>query len=196
MTVPTSGNSENKHSDESLVQLLQDDHEWALKEIFSRHHLRLYRLATSILHDSDLAKDIVQEVFIDLWNRRHTSQIRQLSGYLLRAVKFQVLNQLRNGKLREHHLQMVEQVEFINQTEEAINFKETEHALKESLNQLPPRCRQVFFLSRFEYLSNKEISKRLNISSKTVEVQITKALAFLRANFEKSISVLISALFL
>lgn len=195
MSYPTPYNNENTYSDEALVQLLRDDQDWALKEIFSRHHLRLHRLATSILHDSELAKDIVQDVFIDLWNRRHTSQIQQLSGYLLRAVKFQVLNQLRNGKLHEHHLKTVQRVEFVNQTEEAINFKETEHALREKMNQLPPRCRQVFFLSRFEYLSNKEISKRLNISSKTVEVQITKALAFLRANLEKSISVFITTLF-
>lgn len=195
MTFSTSQNSENAYPDEALVAMLRDNQEWALKEVFNRHHLRLYRFATSILHDNEPAKDIVQDVFIDLWNRRHTSQIRQLSGYLLRAVKFQVLNHLRNGKLREHHLKVVQQVEFANQTEEAINFKETEHALKESLNQLPPRCRQVFFLSRFEYLSNKEISKRLNISNKTVEVQITKALAFLRAALGKSIFGLITLFF-
>jgi len=195
MSFSTPHNSENKHSDEALVEMLRDDNAWALKEIFDRHNLRLYHLAANILHDSELAKDIVQDVFIDIWNRRHTSHIQQLSGYMLRAVKFQVLNQLRNGKIREHHLKTVQQTVFVNQTEEAINFQETEHALKESLNQLPPRCRQIFFLSRFEYLSNKEISTRLNISSKTVEVQITKALAFLRANLEKSISILIASLF-
>lgn len=167
-------------TDEALIEMLKLDHDWALKEIFTRYNVRLFRLAAGVLHDEDLAKDIVQDIFIDLWNRRHSSHIQVLSNYLFRAIKFQVLKQIRNGKLHDHHLKMVENIQFANQTEESIDYKELEDMLQKAVGELSPRCKEVFVLSRFENLSHKEISSRLKISTKTVEVQITKALSFLR----------------
>lgn len=174
------------YTDEALLNMLRSNlqQEWAFEMIFNRYHARLFRIAMGVLHDENLAKDLVQDIFIDLWNRRHASNIKELSAYLLTAIKFQVLKQLRNGKLHERHLKIMQRVQFVNQTEESINFQELEKMLHESIDQLPPRCKEVFFLSRFENLSNKEISDRLKISTKTVEGQITKALSFLRANID------------
>jgi len=177
---------DNRHQldDEALLEMLRLDYEWALKEIFSRYHLRLFRLAFGVLQDEDLAKDLVQDLFIDLWYRRQNSNIKELSHYLTRAIKFQVLKQLRNGKLREYHLKMIQNVKFANETEESLNFQELESSLQKALDELPLRCKEVFVLSRFENLSHKEIAARLNISTKTVEVQITKALAQLRIKLQ------------
>lgn len=177
---------ENRHQliDEALLEMLGLNYEWALKEIFSRYHLRLFRLAAGVLQDEDLAKDLVQDVFVDLWQRRQSANIRELAHYLTRAIKFQVLKQLRNGKLREHHLKMAQNVQFANQTEEALQFEELENSLQYAIDQLPPRCKEVFVLSRFENLSHKEIAARLHISTKTVEVQITKALAHIRIKLQ------------
>lgn len=171
-------------SDEVLVEMLRADHAWALKEIFNRYHLRLFRSAAGVLKDDDQAKDLVQDVFIDLWNRRGTSDIRILSHYLFRAIKFQVLNHLRNGKLQDHHLKLAQKVQFANQTEEMLNFEQLEVQLQKAIELLPSRCREVFFLSRYQSLSHKEISTQLNISPKTVEAQITKALSILRSKLE------------
>lgn len=168
-------------SDEALVGMLKHDHEWAFKEIFTRYNLRLYQLAVGVLHDEALAKDLVQDVFIDVWNRRSSSDIKILSHYLVRAIKFQVLKQLRNGKVQEHHLQTIQKIQFVNQTEESLDFQEMDAAIKKIVSELPPRCKEIFILSRFENLSHKEISAQLNISCKTVEVQVGKALSVLRS---------------
>ena len=171
-------------SDEVLLAMLRSEQEWALKEIFDRYHMRLFRIAAGVLNNDEQAKDFVQDVFIDLWDRRHTSNIQVLSHYLSRAIKFQVLNHLRNGKLRDHHLKQAQKVQFVNQTEDMLNFQECEIQLQNAISLLPPRCREVFLLSRYQCMSHKDISVHLKISPKTVEVQIGKALSILRAKLE------------
>lgn len=178
-------------SDEALLEMLRSECEWALKEIFDRYNSRLFRLAAGVLNDDDQAKDLVQDVFIDLWNRRHTSHIQILSHYLSRAIKFQVLRYLRDGKLKDHHLKLAQKVQFANQTEEMLNFQELEIQLQKAIDVLSPRCREVFYLSRYQSLSHKEISARLKISPKTVEAQISKALSFLRTKLEGIILLII-----
>jgi len=179
-------NSDNERSDEELVAMLCSAvcEQEALEQIFHRYHKQLYHVAYSILRNEAIAKDVVQDIFIDLWNRRDHSVIKNLSGYLQGAIKFQVLKHLRNGKIRDRHLAVMEAVKFVNATEEAINFSELERILKDSVEMLPPRCKEVFMLSRFENLTNKEISDRLNISTKTVEGQLTKALSFLKSQIK------------
>jgi RNA polymerase sigma-70 factor (family 1) len=183
-------------TDEALIEMLRSNHEWALKVIFNRYNIPLYQLAVGVLRDEALAKDIVQDVFIDLWARRNTSNIQILNNYLMTAIKFQALKQLRNGKLQEHHLRLIQNIQFVNQTEEAINVRELDTSLKLALEQLPPRCKQVFELSRFENLSHKEIAGKLGITAKTVEVQIHKALAVLRKSLDKTIGLAFVGLFL
>jgi RNA polymerase sigma-70 factor (ECF subfamily) len=181
----TSRSDELTLSDEALIEMLRLDHGWALKEIFDRYNVKLFRLAWGVLRDDAIAKDVVQNVFIDLWNRRHTSNIQIVFPYLSRAVKFQVLKQIRDAKLHQQHVETTSTIEFTNQTEEAIDYKELEALLEEAISELSPRCREVFQLSRYENLSHKEISARLNISTKTVEVQIGKALSFLREKLSR-----------
>lgn len=178
---PSLFHDKNPFADDTLIDLLREDNEWALKAIYNRHHLRLFHLAAGVLRDDAAAKDLVQDVFIDLWKRRKESKIQNLAHYLSRAVKFQTLKQLRNGKLREHHLRLMEKIEFTNQTEDNMNFQELESRLRDAMDELPPKCKEVFRLSRFEYLSNKEISLRMKISVKTVEIHMTKALVTLRS---------------
>lgn len=174
-------------TDEALIEMLRLDHGWALKEIFNKYHVQLFSLAQGVLRDEASAKDIVQEIFIDLWNRRHNSDIRVLSHYLTRAVRFQVLKNIRDSKNRDRHIEVLENIQFVNQTEEGINADELESSLTEAVDQLPPRCKEVFVLSRYENLTHKEISSRLKISPKTIEVQITKALAHLRSFIDKTV---------
>ncbi len=176
--------------------MLRGDHACALKEIFNRFQTRLFRMAFGVLEDEALAKDIVQEVFIDLWNRRHTTDIQNLQSYLPAAIKYQTLNQLRNGKLREHHLKLIQNIQFVNQTEESINVEELDASLRIALDQLPARCKEVFELSRFENLTHKQIAGKLGITAKTVEVQIHKALSVLRKRLDKTIVIMFGYLLL
>lgn len=182
-------------SDTVLIELLSTDCDWALKEIFDRYNIKLFRLAEGVLNNEDLAKDVVQEIFIDLWNRRHSSNIQVLGHYLVRAVKFQVLKQLRQGKARAHHLELMHNILVINQTEESIHYKELEGSLKKALNNLSPRCKEVFEMSRFENLSHKEIAEKLGITPKTVEVQIHKALTYLRTCINSTLMLILCMFF-
>lgn len=159
----------------------------ALHEIFVRYHARLYRTVTGLLSDAELAKDIVQEIFIDLWNRRGSADIQVLQPYLIAAVRFKALARLRNGRVQAHHLALMERIQFVNQTEDAINVKELNQSLQAALSELSPRCKEVFELSRFENLTHKQIAGRLGITPKTVEVQIHKALTLLRKKLDKAV---------
>jgi RNA polymerase sigma-70 factor (family 1) len=178
-------------SDEQLLQSLQQDSRQAFNELYFRHWENLYRAAYSVLRDEDSAKDIVHEVFFSIWKKRHTQQIRQLSAYLFQAVKFQVARQLRHGKLLDIHVEQLGHLHTMNTTEESLHASELDALLETTLDKLPERCRDVFYLSRFEQLSNKEIAQRLNLSTRTVEWHISNALKHLRHSIENTFLLLI-----
>jgi RNA polymerase sigma-70 factor (ECF subfamily) len=178
-------------SDEQLLQSLQQDSRQAFNELYFRHWEDLYRAAYTVLRDEDSAKDIVQEVFFSIWKKRHTQQIRQLSAYLFQAVKFQVARQLRHGKLLDIHVEQLGHLHAMNTTEESLHASELDALLETTLGKLPERCRDVFYLSRFEQLSNKEIAQRLNLSTRTVEWHISNALKHLRHSIENTFLLLI-----
>jgi RNA polymerase sigma-70 factor (ECF subfamily) len=182
-------------ADEALVKMLTEDNDYALREIFCRYNGRLFKMAVSVLKDEAVAKDLVQELFIDLWRRRKSSHIRNLSNYLSRAIKFQVLKQLRDNKIEDHHVKLAANLQFANQTEDSLNREELETLLRKAVDELPARCREIFIRSRFENLSHKEIALQLGISTKTVETQISKALQFLRDRVEKAMFLAICILF-
>ena len=170
--------------DELLVNLLREDNELALGEIFNRYWEKLFKSADKVLLDEEMAKDIVQEVFVKIWERRYTIQVRNLNAYLTQAVKYQVASYLRKGKFTEKHKEILESIADDTSTEQIIEIKELKDAITKSLNQIPNRCREIFLLSRYEQLSNKEIAAKLNISIRTVETQISKALKHLRTSLK------------
>jgi RNA polymerase sigma-70 factor (family 1) len=175
--------------------MLRSGQSSALREIFVRHHGRLYKIVSGLLLDEEQAKDIVQEIFIDLWNRRDSSDIKTLQTYLISAVRFKALASLRNGKIQAQHLALMERIQFVNQTEDAINAQELNQSLQLALSELSPRCKEVFELSRFENLTHKQIAGRLGITPKTVEVQIHKALILLRKKLDKAVLISFVSLF-
>ena len=139
------------------------------------------------LLDDDQAKDIVQEIFIDLWNRRDSSDIQSTSAIPDFCGSIQGTDHLRDGKVQARHLALMERIQFVNQTEDAINVQELNQSLQLALLELSPRCKEVFELSRFENLTYKQIAGRLGITPKTVEVQIHKALVLLRKKLDKAV---------
>jgi RNA polymerase sigma-70 factor (family 1) len=188
-------NSKSGITDEALVMMLRSGQSSALREIFVRHHGRLYKIVAGLLLYEEQAKDIVQEIFIDLWNRRDSSDIKTLQTYLISAVRFKALASLRNGKIQAQHLALMERIQFVNQTEDAINAQELNQSLQLALSELSPRCKEVFELSRFENLTHKQIAGRLGITPKTVEVQIHKALILLRKKLDKAVLISFVSLF-
>lgn len=131
------------------------------------------------IHDLELAEDVVQNVFLSLYESRNHLKIHgSLKSYLYRAVYNQTMDALRleSKKITAMNAHEIAQEEFRDPMEEA----EFEHKIQLALDALPQGCKNVFTLSRQDGLSNKDISMRLNISIRTVETQISKALKLLR----------------
>ncbi len=130
-------------------------------------------------HDLELAEDVVQNVFLSLYDsRNHLHVHSSLKSYLYRAVYNQTMDALKreSKKISDVQANVMVQEEFRDLVEEA----EFIHEIQKALDSLPKGCRNVFTMSRNDGLSNKEISKQLNISIRTVETQISKALKILR----------------
>lgn len=174
-----------KHSDEELLLSFKGGSVRAFNTLFGRYWALLFNIAKKILEDDDRAKDTLQEVFVSFYENGQQREIRNVRSYLLQSVKYQCFMQLRAGKISEKHLQRMQAVMSANYVEEYVDAKELQAVLDHTIASLPDRCREVFRLSRYELLPNKQIAAQLNISQKTVEHQITKALKTLKLSLDK-----------
>ncbi len=166
-----------------IIEQLARRDEAAFEQVFKTHFKNLHAYAFSILKDEMAAEEMVQNVFYKLWSRSESLSISgSLAAYLYRAVNNESLNYLKHQKVKSvHGLQIAYQQS--GQTDSAVKklqLKELETRLHAALNDLPEQCRTIFQLSRFEELRYREIADRLNLSVKTVENQMGKALKILR----------------
>jgi len=170
------------YEDHELVALLKEDKQLAIEQIYERYWKRLYLSAYSILKDDEQSQDIVQDVLLQLWIRRNNVKIEKLGSYLFIAVRYKVLTYIRSADNRKVFIE-AEKFEQYCGTEEPnhrLNINNINNLLEVGILSLPERCRQVFILSRKEFLSNKEIAERMGITVKAVEWQITIALKHLK----------------
>jgi RNA polymerase sigma-70 factor, ECF subfamily len=162
------------------------------ESVFRQHHPALCNLAYNLVHDSEAAKDIVQEVFLKLWKNRQSIEIGdQIKNYLFKATAHTALNHLRYNKrlIRiEQEPSIQEKLEAPGHPEEA-GFKELELKLREAIDHLPPKCRAIYILSRHEGLKYPQIAETLGLSIKTVENQMTIALQKLRDGLKPFLTV-------
>ena len=172
-------------SDVELLLIFRSGDIQGFNTLFNRHWKSLYCLARRILEDDDLAKDALQEAFVALYQSPPEKEIRNVAPWLFQCVKYQCFMHLRSSKISRRHIDRLHTVSSANDVEEYITVQELEKLLLQEIGALPEKCREVFYLSRFESLSNKKIAEQLNISQKTVEHQITKALKTLRLSIEK-----------
>lgn len=167
-------------SEQQLLKNLSRRKESSLKELYNRYWETLYLQAWRILQDEKASEDVVQEVFIDLWEKRKFNDIQNLSGYLYQAVKNRTLMALRKNRITEEHLNAFKKIRPVQTVDHTLQIKELRREITHHLEHLPPRCREVFYKSRFEHLKNDEIAEQLNISKRTVETHISHALRYLR----------------
>lgn len=169
-------------NDSDLLERLRRDDRAAFDVIFRAWYSRLVSFADSILHDRAESEEVVQDVMLGLWRARHTlSAGSSPQAYLFRATRNRALNQIRHRKVqlkKAHLLKTEDSVAEIGHA--TVAEGEIRQALEGALDELPPRCREVFELSRNQGLSYAEIAATLEISVKTVEAQMGKALRVLR----------------
>jgi RNA polymerase sigma-70 factor (ECF subfamily) len=150
--------------------------------------------AKKYLKDIDLAKEIVHEAFLKLWEKRdEVDTSKSVKSYLYTSVYNRSLNYIRDNKKfdkTEGKTELLEQAENWDSSNQMI-ADEIQAKITQTLDDLPEKCRQIFMMSRYEELKYKEIAEKLNISIKTVETQMTKALKALRKNLAEYMTILL-----
>ncbi|MCT4590253.1 MAG: RNA polymerase sigma-70 factor [Carboxylicivirga sp.] len=176
---------QNQLSDVELQQGLEDGSEKAFQELFLRYYAQLVVFARKVVIDDDLARELVQDVIVNFYEKRKEIKIHSsLKAHLYQSVRNRCLNQIKHSQIRrDHHANI-----YINKkSEEAyvddkLEETELEQKIFSIIQTLPAQCKKIFEMSRFEGVSNQEIADDLNLSKRTVETQISKALKVLRKN--------------
>ncbi|MEO3406689.1 RNA polymerase sigma-70 factor [Mucilaginibacter sp. CAU 1740] len=170
-------------SDGQLIGLLKADDEAALTIIYKRYWASLFSSAYNILKDRQACEDIIQELFIKLWDCRAEVQISvSLKAYLYASVRYGVYRQIKTGSVRSEIFDDLIERLHTPTAYGSIEHKELLLQINRVIDTLPDKCREVYKLSREECLSHKQIAMQLNISTKTVENHLTKALRELRGS--------------
>lgn len=168
---------------QAITSLLAKRDESAFEQVFKTHFKSLHAYAFTILKDDAEAEEMVQQVFFKLWERTETLHITgSVTAYLYRAVHNESLNYLKHEKVKSNHRLHVA-YSMKNEADSAskkLLGGELEQKLQAALNELPEQCRTIFQMSRFDEMKYREIADKLDISVKTVENQMGKALKLLR----------------
>ena len=173
--------------EKNLISRLKQDDEKAFNILFYKHHARVYNLARRFLPFKEDAEEIVQIVFIALWeNRYQLDENQSLSGYILTIARHWIYNIIKKSIYRQGYLEHLEQqnktLEFV--TEDIVLYNELNGFVEKLTSELPPKRSEIFRLSRKEGLSYREIADRLSISESTVNTQLTKALDYVKKNIK------------
>jgi RNA polymerase sigma-70 factor, ECF subfamily len=167
-----------------ITELLARKSEAAFEQVFKEHFKNLHSYACTIVRDEPAAEGIVQNVFLKLWDRGDSFNIQSsVAAYLYRAVYNESLNYLKHQKVKQSYVKYAQHSMSESTRENAskkIIVAELEQKIKVALSELPEQCRTIFQLSRFEELKYQQIADKLDISIKTVEAQMGKALKLMR----------------
>ena len=180
-----------------LQDLLKTDANQAIKILYEQHYAQLCLTVNRIVGDASTSEDIIQEIFLNLWRNRNDLIIKtSFRAYLKKAAINRALNYLRDHKKLSESWENVtpDKQTSLEKADQPLNQEEAEKSIAEAINALPPRCRTVFILSRYEELSHQEIADQLSITYKTVENQIGKALKQLRSQLKPYFDSLLSLL--
>lgn len=171
----------SSYTDHELLHLISQDDINAFELIYERYWAALYAGAYKQLQDREQSKDIVQDIFTDLWIRRGKVSIENLKSYLLSAIRFQVYNLVDRQKVAQSFYEPFRLL-FANgfSADSTLADKELSMLFQEWLATLPEKRKQIFILHYSDRLSTSEIASRLNISQKTVQNQLGTAVADLR----------------
>lgn len=181
--------------DNKLLDELRRGEESVYSDVFHQLQPALVNYAMQYIIDCDLSKEIVQEAFLKLWeSRKGLTEGTNLTAYLYKVVRNLCLNYLRHIKVRNEFVETQSRLA----SDYALNYEalkdksaerlleaEIMERLQKAVSKMPPQCRNVFSLSRFEGKTYKEIAQALGITEKTVENQINKALKITRAELQE-----------
>ncbi len=187
-----------------VVRKLKDGDKEVYEQLFHDNYKNLVLYAKKFVAETEIARDLVQDVFIYLWDRRTKLSIdRSISSYLFRAVHNASINHLKKESTRESYIKRfllnlnngIYCTDSSEDSHEIVVHKDLSERIELIIEELPEQCRNIFRMSRFKGLKNKEIAEIYAISPRTVETQIYRALKVLKENLRPYMS-LTASLFL
>ena len=174
-------------ADEEILTMLSNGNQKSVDLLFDNYYTYLCNVIYRVINDAGYAEDIVQEIFSDIWRKRESINIQSsLRAYLRRAAVNRSLNHIRKQRMKfdENEEAIVDIESDTIDGQKEMEKDELEKRIHDCIDSLPPKCKLVFSMSRFENMSYQEIADHLDISIKTVENQISKALRILRATVQ------------
>lgn len=180
-------------SEKELLVLVSRGHQRAFKELFERYKVRFYRVTLKMVQSEEIAKDIVQDVFMSIWaNRKSLEGVTNPSSYFFTMVYRKVYQHFRKLALDKRFQQLSQKKDKTeNTTEKIVLFRETNGLLSRAISLLPPQQQMVFKLCKQEGLSREDVAKYLDISPNTVKNHLAKALKFVHTYLKGSTALFI-----
>lgn len=185
-------------TDIELVTLLTQDDEAAFSELYIRYKDKLSYFCLSLLKSKEEANDIVQEIFIRIWeSRSFINPELSFSSFLYTMARNRIMNYYRDMDIdtKVKEILATREITVEETTESHIIYSEYQEILQAAIEQLPPQRKKIFNMSRIENMSHKEIATELGISVNTVQEHISEALKFIKLYFNKHADLTISLLF-
>lgn len=173
---------QNAYTCQLLVLELRKDNKKAFRRLYDMYWENMYRKALIFVKDENVAKDIIQDIWITLWQQRSSLEIKSFEGYIFRAVRNGCYKYFRDKKFTTSQLNIIDKLPVINEPEivKSHNLQHVQNRLKKALEELPNRRKRIFELSRLEQYTNEEIANELGISKRSVENQISLAVKALK----------------
>jgi len=170
------------HSDDKLMQRLREGDKQAFIEIYEKFWYKIFLIAYQRLRKKELAQELVQNLFLKIWEKRSSLQIRNIESYLFVSIRHAIIDHINAELLATHYNEYCSIFSAVKEetTERMVAFDEVSNALEEGLNMLPEKSQQVFRLSRLNNWPIDKIARHLALSEKTVQYHLTRSLKFLR----------------
>ncbi|TDE04640.1 RNA polymerase sigma factor [Flavobacterium hiemivividum] len=190
-------NSADFNNNDFLIERLSKGDEKAYEYLMNTYHHKLCVYANSLIRNIYTAEDIVQNVFVKVWEQRtRLKQSHSIQSFLYKLVYNEFIDQYRkNQSLFTLEKTYFEALNTAAQENNAEDMERIVTVLNKEINNLPPKCKEVFILSKQEGLTNVEIAEHLDVSIKTVEAQITKAFSLLRLTLQEKVKTILFYLF-
>ena len=177
------------YTDQELLDAMRHDDEKAFAELFQRYWRKVHAMAYARVRSKEVTEEIVQDLFVSLWDKRATVTINHLPSYLFQAVKFKAITYIESKLVQEkywnYYKRFVPQKE--NATDMAVGYNDLVQAIEEGMAQLPEKSKKVFRLNRLEGHSIAEIASSLNLSEKAIQYHLTQSVKKLRIHLKNYI---------